>query len=70
MEHETFFSLLRSVPHWEFELFLMLLVDGVLGAFLVPLFKRWVSHHKSDDEKLADLQEQVKAIQDHLSIKS
>lgn len=69
MPHETFWSLLKDPAHWEFEIFLMLMIDGLLGAVLLPRFRQWVNHHRSDDDQLADLQKQVKAIQDHLGIK-
>jgi uncharacterized membrane-anchored protein YhcB (DUF1043 family) len=70
MEHETFWTLMCSLPHWEFEIFLMLVVDGLLGALILPLFKRWIRHHRSDDDQLATLQKQVKSIQDRLGIKT
>ena len=66
-EQETFWTLLRNLPHWEFELFLMLLFDVVLGLLIWPWFRKWVLHHSSDDEKLASpayspLAKRVKAI--------
>lgn len=39
-EHETFWTLLRDSAHWEFELFLMLLVDFVLLGVAWPFVKR------------------------------
>jgi hypothetical protein len=66
IEHETFWSLFRSLPHWEFELFLLFLSDGVIGALLIPAFKRWTSHHQSDDNRLDQLEKQVKALQERI----
>jgi len=48
---ETFWDLMRSGPHWAFELFLMVLFDGLIGAILYPLFKRWLKAH--DERKHA-----------------
>jgi hypothetical protein len=69
MDHETFWSLLRDPAHWEFEIFLVVLIDGVLGAFLLPLFRRWISHHKSDDNQLATLQQQMQEVRARLGLK-
>lgn len=59
MEHETFWSLMRSGPHWLFELFLMFLFDVVIGLVLWPCFKRYALHHQSDDKKTEKLEGQV-----------
>lgn len=59
MEQETFFTLMRSASHWEFELFLMFLFDVILGAILLPRLKRWKTHHTSDDDKIAVLEQKV-----------
>ena len=41
-ESETFFTLIRDPGHWEFEIFLILMVDGLLLGFLLPILKkRW-----------------------------
>lgn len=42
---ETFVDLLKSLPHWEFEIFLMVLVDGIILGLAVPLAKRWIRRH-------------------------
>jgi len=68
MEHETFFSLLRSAPHWEFELFLLVIVDGLIGLILWPSFRKRILHHQSDDQKIEALEKQVKALQERLGI--
>jgi hypothetical protein len=52
--HETFLSLLRDPAHWEFELFLMVVFDGLIGAVLWPwLRKHWV-HHTDRDKREAE----------------
>ena len=69
MEHETFWSLARDLAHWEFELFLIFLFDVVLGVFIWPRFRKWIRHHRSDDDKLDLLERKLKALQDKLGIK-
>jgi len=59
VEHETFWTLLGNAAHWEFELFLMFIADGLVGVLIWPRIKRWSKHHKGDDEKLEDLQRQI-----------
>ena len=55
IESETFRSLLCDRAHWEFELFLMLLFDGIVGCILYPFaLKHWkhhVMHDRHDSEK-------------------
>lgn len=66
MEQETFWTLLANAAHWEFELFLMFLFDVVIGLILFPFFKRWVLHHKTDDQKIDELQSQFQALQERV----
>jgi hypothetical protein len=49
-EHvETFWTLLGDIAHWEFELFLMLVFDGIVGALAWPFLKRfWAKHHSHE----------------------
>jgi hypothetical protein len=49
-EPETFFSLLRDAAHWEFELFLILLFDVIIGILLMPLLKKYVHKHFHNKE--------------------
>lgn len=42
---ETFLGLLGNLAHWEFELFLMLAVDGLMLGLAWPLFHRWLHRH-------------------------
>jgi hypothetical protein len=48
---ETFWTLLHSLGHWEFELFLMVLFDGIIGALAWPFIKRHWEHHLKRDKK-------------------
>ncbi len=50
MEHESFWTLFKSASHWEFELFLMLLFDVVIGAVLWPFIRRHLKQHKEHAE--------------------
>lgn len=49
--HETFWTLLGDIAHWEFEIFLMVLFDGIIGAILWPFIKQHVKHHLDRDKK-------------------
>ena len=44
-ETETFWTLLHSTGHWEFEAFLMVLFDGLLAGVTWPLIKMAVRKH-------------------------
>lgn len=46
---ETFFDLLKSAAHWEFEIFLTLIFDGLLGAMLWPWASKHWKHHIARD---------------------
>lgn len=37
--HETFWTLLRDPAHWEFEIFLMVVFDFIVGFLL---YKQWL----------------------------
>jgi hypothetical protein len=44
---ETFLSLLSNAAHWEFEIFLMLLIDGLILGIAMPILKRrWTAHNE------------------------
>lgn len=62
-EPETFMSLVRSPGHWAFELFLMAVVDGLIGCLLWPHIKRFGRHHKSDDDRLAEIDERLAEVE-------
>jgi hypothetical protein len=50
-ETETFTSLLHNKAHWEFEIFLILLFDGLLGCLIWPFLKRHWGHHVARDKE-------------------
>ena len=69
MEKETFWTLFFDIAHWEFEIFLMVLFDFVLGFvgwryILQPILKKWFSHHKDDHTKLDELEDRIKKLED------
>jgi len=54
---ETFWTLLHDAAHWEFEIFLMVVFDGIIGYLGFKLFwpfirKHW-KHHVERDEREA-----------------
>lgn len=54
---ETFWSLLHNSAHWEFELFLMVLVDGmILGVGWNLIWNKYLrqhwQHHLDRDKKV------------------
>jgi hypothetical protein len=58
---EDFWFLLHNLAHWEFEIFLMVLFDGVIGVVGVGLFKKWLKTHdakKHAHEHCDDVHEQ------------
>lgn len=59
---ETFFTLLTDPAHWEFEIFLMIVFDVLIGFFIWPFVRRALVHHKSDHERLEDLEREVKGL--------
>ena len=59
MEHETFWTLLKDPAHWQFEIFLILLFDVLVGLLLWPWFRKFLLHHKSDDDRIAELEKRV-----------
>lgn len=62
-EQETFFDLLTSFPHWCLEIVIMIVFDVIIGIIVWPRFKRRALHHKSDDDKLAELERRIKIIE-------
>ena len=47
--HETFWTLLRDQAHWEFEIFLQIVLDGVLLGLCWPFIKKHWAHHVHRD---------------------
>jgi len=62
MEHETFWTLLKDSAHWEFELFLIFLFDVVIGILVWPWIRKFLIHHKSDDERIAELEKKIEKL--------
>lgn len=56
---ETFWDLLKDPAHWWFELFLIFLFDVVVGLIIWPFVQKALVHHKSDHERLEDLEREV-----------
>ena len=48
---ETFWTLLHDKAHWEFEGFLMLLFDLILGGIAWPFIKKHWQHHLDRDKQ-------------------
>ena len=46
---ETFGSLLHDRAHWEFEIFLMLLFDGLIAGIFWPFLRKHYRHHVARD---------------------
>lgn len=57
--HESFWDLLMDPAHWYFELFLIVLFDVIVGLLIWPFVRRGIMHHKSDHERLEDLEREV-----------
>lgn len=49
--HETFWTLLQDPAHWMFEIFLMILFDGLIGAIAWPFVHRHWKHHVDRDRR-------------------
>lgn len=47
--HETFWNLLRDSAHWEFEIFLNLLFDGIVAGLAWPFVRKHWAHHIARD---------------------
>jgi hypothetical protein len=62
---ETFFDLLKDPAHWEFEIFLMVIFDVIIGFFIWPFVQKALIHHKSDHERLEDLEREVKNLKEN-----
>ena len=70
MEHETFWTLATDIAHWEFELFLMLIFDVIIGLILWPVVRYFVWPkikkacgcvviHKTDADRIDELERLV-----------
>ena len=59
MEEETFLTLLTDEAHWQFEIFLIFLFDVLIGLLIWPSIKKFIIHHKSDDERIDELERRL-----------
>ena len=66
METETFWTLLYDIHHWEFEIFLILVFDVLIGLLIWPRIRKFTKHHKSDHERIDDLEKAVKQLKSKL----
>ena len=48
---ETFWTLLQDKAHWEFEIFLMVLFDLLLGGLFGPFIRKHWKHHIDRDQR-------------------
>lgn len=62
MEHETFWTLFRDPAHWQFEIFLIALFDGLIGVLIWPRIRKFLRHHKTDDERIEDLEMEIREL--------
>ena len=49
--HETFWDLARDAAHWEFEIFLMIVFDGLLLGIFYPWLRKHWKHHIAHDQR-------------------
>jgi membrane protein implicated in regulation of membrane protease activity len=63
---ETFIDLLKDPAHWEFEIFLIIIFDVIVGLVVWPFVQKALTHHKSDHERLEDLEKEVKSLKERI----
>ena len=56
---ETFWELLTDPAHWYFEFLLIIIFDIIIGLVIWPYIKKALVHHKSDHERLEDLEREI-----------
>ena len=66
MHEETFWTLLQDAPHWEFEIFLIILFDGIIGLLIWPQIMMWFRHHKEGDSKMGNLEKRIQTLEEEL----
>ncbi len=62
MQMETFLELVRDPAHWEFEILLIIIFDVIVGLIIWPFIQKALVHHKSDHERLEDLEREVEKL--------
>ncbi len=63
--HETFWDLLKDPAHWYFEFLLIIIFDVVIGLLIWPFIQKALTHHKSDHERLEDLEKEVRELKNN-----
>ena len=63
---ESFFDLVRDPAHWEFEILLIVIFDVIIGLIIWPFIQKALVHHKSDHERLEDLEQEVRNLKGRL----
>jgi hypothetical protein len=51
MQPETFWTLFHDAAHWEFEIFLMILFDGLIFGLAWNFIKKHWKHHLERDQR-------------------
>lgn len=64
MHEESFLDLLADPAHWYFEIFLIFIFDVIVGLVIWPFIRKGFIHHKSDHERLEELEKEVKELKD------
>jgi uncharacterized membrane protein (DUF106 family) len=59
---EDFLHLLKDPAHWYFEFLLIIIFDILIGLIIWPFIQKALVHHKSDHERLEDLEREVKEL--------
>lgn len=67
MEQETFWTLLTNLPHWEFEIFLIIIFDVLIGIIIWPRIVKFFKHHDEDDKKIEELEAKLKKLSDFVN---
>lgn len=63
---ETFWELLTDPAHWYFEFLLIVIFDVIIGLLIWPFIQKALIHHKSDHERLEDLEKEVEKLRNNL----
>jgi hypothetical protein len=56
---DAFLHLLRDPAHWSFEILVSVVFLAIETVIFWPLIKRFKSHHRGDDQDIADLKQEV-----------
>lgn len=60
--NETFWELLTDPAHWYFEFLLIIIFDVIVGLLIWPFVNKALLHHKSDHERLEDLERELEIL--------